>query len=99
MRGGTSPLARMARQVAPIGFVVVILKKAQLSLALGTGIMCAATAALWDEIGGLFVSSEVPGGKPDPATQPRDEAGFRIRRLRAQDTVRIGVRMLEALAS
>ena len=60
---------------------------------------CAATAALRVEIGGLFVSSEVPGGKPDPAPKLRDEAGFRIRRLRAQDTVRIGVRMLEALAS
>ena len=89
----------MARQVAPIGFVVVIFGTAQLSLALGTGMKCAATAALRVEIGGLFVSSEVPGGKPDPATKLRDEAGFRIRRLRAQDTVRIGVRMLEALAS
>ena len=60
---------------------------------------CAATAALRVEIGGLFVSSEVPGGKPDPAPKLRDEAGFRIRRLRAQDTVRMGVRILKAHAS
>jgi len=89
----------MARQVAPIGFVVVIFGTAQPFLPLGTGMRCAAADALRVEIGVLCVSPEVPGGKPDPATQPRDEAGFRIRRLRAQDTVRIGVRMLEALAS
>ena len=81
-----------------IGFVVVILGTAQLSLALGTGIMCAATAALWDEIGGLFVSSAVPGAKPDPATKLRDETGFWIRRFRAQDTLRMVVRILNALA-
>jgi len=53
-----SPLAWTARQVAPIGFVVVIFGTAQLSLALGTGMRCAVPRALTVEVGDLFLSPE-----------------------------------------
>jgi transcriptional regulator with XRE-family HTH domain len=66
---------------------------------LSAGMMCAAAAALNVEIGDLFVSSDVRGAKPDPVAKLRDEAIFWIRRIRSQNTLRMAVRILKALAS